>query len=196
MLLTQGKNPKEISHILNVSLDAVYSDQKQIKDKATEYFRTENNNAYGYYYHVMFETIDRLDNELWQLYDNKDQYSIGDKLAVIKSIRENTTARKELVKDVTNIFDLTKLQKDIKEIKEIVNSDPTNTKSFMNISLPQLNNKSNNNDPLSNTYIVDTDNSNNNNNKDNNNKQESNSNTKDNSNTTHNTDISHTDKTE
>lgn len=187
MLLTQGKNPKEISQILNISLDSVYLDQKQIKDKALEYFKTENNNAYGYYYQVMFETIDRLDNELWTLYDNKDEYTISDKLAIIKSIRENTTARKELVKDVTNIFDLTKLQKDIKEIKEIVNTDPTKTKSFMNIPMPQLNNQKHDNNTLDNTYIVDTNISNNNNDKlYTDNKQESNNNHKDNS-------IQHTD---
>lgn len=154
MLLCQGHDPKSISHILKVSIDVIYEDQKQIKEKALEYFKTENNNAYGYYYNMMFETLDQLDKELHDL--KQDTETIQDKLNVIKSIRENITSRKELLKDVINIFDLSNLKQDVKALKSLINQDPNKQTSYMNIPLPQIKGNNHNNDNMDNTYIVDT----------------------------------------
>ena len=150
-LLGSGKSLKEISTILNCSIDTLYKDKQEISIKGLNELRDLGNANLCFYFSTIISDMNNVKEFLWSILksgkgskDSKSQISIKDKINASIAIIKCDDSLRELYKDsiASILIDdyRTRLHKleNILEIEQTNNQDNNKPINYFTQQLPKV----------------------------------------------------------
>lgn len=135
-LLIDGLKPKEIQKKLDISIDTVYDDIKEIKKIAYRQIVKIDKRQLAFQYDLMIQGIELLYKESINRI-HQDDLTNDDFVKLSRIAKETITAKHEILKASTSIFQIEDLKQQLKELQD--KQQGKNVRSLMNVSMPKYN---------------------------------------------------------